>query len=40
MIIAKVNTRVYKLKLPKTLVIHDIFYVRLLELAKKSTIED
>jgi hypothetical protein len=39
MITAKVSTRAYKLELPETLAIHDVFYVGLLELAKESTIE-
>jgi hypothetical protein len=39
MITAKVSTRVYKLELPETLIIHDVFYVGLLELAKELTIK-
>jgi hypothetical protein len=39
MITVKVSTRVYKLKLPETLVIHDVFHVGLLELTKELTIE-
>jgi hypothetical protein len=39
MITAKIDTRAYKLELPETLAIHDVFHVGLLELAREATIE-
>jgi hypothetical protein len=39
MITAKIGTRAYKLELPKTLAIHDVFHMGLLELAREATIE-
>ena len=39
-IIIKVGTRVYKLELPETLVIYNIFYISLLELAREITIKN
>ena len=39
MITAKVGTRAYKLELPETLAIHNMFHVGLLELAREATIE-
>ena len=38
-ITAKIGTRAYKLELPETLAIHDVFHVGLLELAREATIE-
>jgi hypothetical protein len=38
-ITAKIGTRAYKLELPESLAIHDVFHVGLLELARESSIE-
>ena len=38
-IIAKVGIRAYKLELPETLAIHNMFHISLLELAREATIK-